>query len=333
MTTRVLYVCSEVYPLLKTGGLADVSAGLPPALIAAGADVRLLLPAFPSVEAGVTPDGEALRLPAGEADGLGPRAATAAGVAPWLQRGRITASGQPVWLLHAPGLYGRPGNPYVDEAGRPWPDAAEQFAWLGWAAARLGTGLDPAWRPDVVHGHDWHAGLAFAYLHRLGLRGVHRPATVFTIHNLAYQGVFPASLRERLGLPGAGPTEVITDLGIMEPDAETRELIIDSLEDSGQAEFVVDRVRKAIAARTSSASSARWSTMTSSRSWGPWWARRKQRRGRSVMVSRVADWAGPARSSRWGRRGTMQAHHGPLRIRQGQEGGRRKGPRRTTGDL
>ena len=77
MTTRVLYVCSEVYPLLKTGGLADVSAGLPPALIAAGADVRLLLPAFPSVEAGVTPDGEALPLPAGEADGLGPRAATA----------------------------------------------------------------------------------------------------------------------------------------------------------------------------------------------------------------------------------------------------------------
>ena len=203
MTTRVLYVCSEVYPLLKTGGLADVSAGLPPALIAAGADVRLLLPAFPSVEAGVTPDGEALRLPAGEADGLGPRAATAAGVAPWLQRGRITASGQPVWLLHAPGLYGRPGNPYVDEAGRPWPDAAEQFAWLGWAAARLGTGLDPAWRPDVVHGHDWHAGLAFAYLHRLGLRGTQQPATVFTIHNLAYQGVFPACLRERLGLPDA----------------------------------------------------------------------------------------------------------------------------------
>jgi starch synthase len=120
-----------------------------------------------------------------------------------LQRGRITAGGQPVWLLHAPGLYERPGNPYVDETGRPWPDAAEQFAWLGWATALLGTGLDRDWRPDVVHGHDWHSGLAFAYLRQLGLGGARKPATVFTIHNLAYQGLFPADVRTRLGLPDA----------------------------------------------------------------------------------------------------------------------------------
>ncbi|MGI9216299.1 MAG: glycogen synthase GlgA [Hydrogenophaga sp.] len=204
---KVLYVCSEVYPLLKTGGLADVSAGLPPALAAAGAEVRLLLPAFPSVVAGVTPDGAPLPVPAGDSAGLplglGPRPGTAQGPQPWLQRGRITAGGQAVWLLHAPGLYERPGNPYLDETGRPWPDAAEQFAWLGWAAALLGTGLDPSWRPDVVHGHDWHTGLAFAYLRQLGLGGAKKPATVFTIHNLAYQGVFPASVRERLGLPDA----------------------------------------------------------------------------------------------------------------------------------
>ena len=204
---KVLYVCSEVYPLLKTGGLADVSAGLPPALAAAGAEVRLLLPAFPSVVAGVTPEGLPLPVPAGDSAGLplglGPRPGTAQGSLPWLQKGHIRASGQAVWLLHAPGLYERPGNPYLDETGRPWPDAAEQFAWLGWAAALLATGLDSTWVPEVVHGHDWHTGLAFAYLRQLGLGGARKPATVFTIHNLAYQGVFPAELRVRLGLPDA----------------------------------------------------------------------------------------------------------------------------------
>lgn len=207
MSPRVLYVCSEVFPLLKTGGLADVSAGLPPALAAQGADVRLLLPAFPSIVAGVVPEGPSLLVPSGDTvglpHGLGPRADTANGPTPWLQRGRIEASGQPVLLLHAPGLYDRPGNPYQDASGKPWPDAAEQFAWLGWAAALLGTGLDSGWVPDVVHGHDWHTGLAFAYLNRLVAAGHRRPATTFTVHNLAYQGVFGPSVRELLGLPDA----------------------------------------------------------------------------------------------------------------------------------
>lgn len=204
---NVLYVCSEVYPLLKTGGLADVSAGLPPALNRQGAEVRLLLPAFPSVVAGVTAEGPSLLVPGAGAmglpDGLGPAISTAPGPTPWLQGGRITANGQPVWLLHAPGLYDRPGNPYHDADGRAWPDSAEQFAWLGWAAALLGTGLDTTWLPDVVHGHDWHAGMAFAYLNRLAASGQRRVATVFTVHNLAYQGVFDSAVRGRLGLPDA----------------------------------------------------------------------------------------------------------------------------------
>ncbi|MDQ7743693.1 glycogen synthase GlgA [Hydrogenophaga pseudoflava] len=204
---RVLYVCSEVFPLLKTGGLADVSAGLPPALAAQGADVRLLLPAFPSIVAGVVPEGPSLLVPSGDTvglpPGLGPRPDTVNGPTPWLQHGRIEASGLPVLLLHAPGLYDRPGNPYQDAGGKPWPDAAEQFAWLGWAAALLGTGLDSGWVPDVVHGHDWHTGLAFAYLNRLVAAGHRRPATVFTVHNLAYQGVFGPQVRARLGLPDA----------------------------------------------------------------------------------------------------------------------------------
>ena len=205
MTPKVLYVCSEVFPLLKTGGLADVSAALPPALVALGVDVRLLLPAFPSVVAGVTLEGPTLQLPAGGSPGLpagvGPQAHSAHGLAPWLREGRITDSDMPVWLLHAPGLYERAGNPYLDGSGQPWPDSAEQFAWLGWAAALLGTGLNASWIPDVVHGHDWHTGLAFAYLRELAHGADHRPATVFTVHNLAYQGVFDAQLRDLLGLP------------------------------------------------------------------------------------------------------------------------------------
>lgn len=217
---KILYVSAELFPLLKTGGLADVSAALPPALLAQGADVRLLLPAFPSVAEGVTPCGKPLALPAGSSagvpPGLGPLAHTAGGPAPWLQAGHITANGQPVWLLEAPGLYRQGRHPYHDDQGQPWTNSAERFAWLGWAAAQLGMGLDPAWAPDVVHGHDWHTGLAFAYLHQLGaLRHPHagahapvpngkpRPATVFTVHNLAYQGVFGPDVRPRLGLPDA----------------------------------------------------------------------------------------------------------------------------------
>jgi hypothetical protein len=185
--------------------------------------VRLLLPAFPSVQAGVTPSGPALPLPAGRdvhhhhltathtawpgwvhslPAGLGPLAHTADGTTPWLQAGHITASGQPVWLLHAPGLYEQGQHPYHDDNGHAWANSAARFAWLGWAAALLGLGLDSAWTPDVVHGHDWHTGLGLAYLHHLGAHAhLPRPATVFTIHNLAYQGVFGPEVRTPLGLP------------------------------------------------------------------------------------------------------------------------------------
>lgn len=205
MSLRVLYVCAEVYPLLKTGGLADVSAGLPPALTARGLDVQLLLPAFPAIAAGVQSTGEPIPLPAGGSAGLpvglGPHADTAGATRPWLQAGHVRTSGQPVWLLHAPALFDRTGNPYVNEQGQAWPDSAQRFAWLGWAAALLGSGWHPGWRPEVVHGHDWHTGLAFAYLRGLQPYPTTRPATVFTIHNLAYQGVFDASVRHELGLP------------------------------------------------------------------------------------------------------------------------------------
>ena len=207
---RVLYVCTEVFPWLKTGGLADVCAALPPALRAAGVDVRLLVPAFPALAQAARACGQPIPLPPGEGDGPGPRGGSAGHTPPSLQPAHWQADANPpidtppeLYLLHAPGLLDQPGNPYTNGQGQPWPDSAQRFGWLGWAAARLGTGLDSSWQPDVVHGHDWHAGLAPAYLHALAQRGHTVPATVFTIHNLAYQGLFGTHVLAPLGLPAS----------------------------------------------------------------------------------------------------------------------------------
>ncbi len=193
---KVLYVCTELYPLLKTGGLADVGAALPAALQAEGCEVRVLLPAFAAIAAGVRIEGDAMALPAMG----GPEVARAPHPAPKILSGRVRATGQAVYLLDAPTLYQRPGGPYLDASGRDWPDNAERFALLGWAAARIGLGADPRWQPDVLHAHDWHAGLAPVYLQLLAGAGP-RPGSVFTIHNLAYQGIFPRDALAPLGLP------------------------------------------------------------------------------------------------------------------------------------
>ncbi len=104
----------------------------------------------------------------------------------------------PLYVLDCPGLYDRPGNPYLDLDGVDWPDNEQRFGALGWMAARLGQGIDPGWKPDIVHAHDWQAALAPAYL---SLDGGKRPGTMVTIHNIAYQGLFPYASVERLGLP------------------------------------------------------------------------------------------------------------------------------------
>jgi starch synthase len=194
---RILQVSAEFFPLLKTGGLADVAGALPLALAAAGQDVRVLLPGFPSILAG-----------------LGDIADVAELAAPWGQRarlrtGRIAAPGGAqvtAYVLDAPALYDRPGTPYEDASRQPYADNARRFALLGWTAARLARGLDPTWPPDVVHAHDWHAGLTPAYLAfdaASSGRGGPRVGSVFTVHNLAYQGVFPPSEFAGLGLPPA----------------------------------------------------------------------------------------------------------------------------------
>ncbi len=182
---RVLYVSTEVHPALKTGGLADVNAALPPALAAAGADVALLMPGFPALMEAATSRGRAIPLGA---------AAGAAEVA--LVPCRLGQ--QRAWLIDAPAFYARAGNPYVDADGRDWPDNARRFALLGRVAARFADGGVGAWRPDIVHCHDWHAGLAPAYLRA---RGGAVPGSVFTVHNMAYQGSFRAAEFAGLDLP------------------------------------------------------------------------------------------------------------------------------------
>jgi starch synthase len=184
---RVLHVASECYPLVKTGGLADVVGALPPALIGLGVDARILLPGYPAVLRGV-PD---LRV-------LADLPSPWAGAPARILAGR-TADGVPCYVVDAPRLYDRPGNPYLDPQGRDWADNHRRFALLGWAAAWLaGEGAAWRWRPDVVHAHDWQAGLAPAYV---ALRQWPRPATITTIHNIAYQGVFPPSVLADLAIP------------------------------------------------------------------------------------------------------------------------------------
>jgi starch synthase len=195
---KVLYVCTELFPLLKTGGLGDVSGALPPALREAGCDVRVLVPGFPAICEGVGPSRLPRAAPIPVPNRYGPQVAELGLAAqPTLQQVTLPMSGLPAYVLDAPALFGRPGNPYNDTRG----DNGIRFALLGWAAACLGHGLDANWQPDVVHCHDWHTGLAPLYLRQMAMPGPPRAASVFTIHNLAYQGTFPRALFPRLGLP------------------------------------------------------------------------------------------------------------------------------------
>ncbi|WP_372696625.1 glycogen/starch synthase, partial [Immundisolibacter sp.] len=165
---RVLLAASEAWPLIKTGGLGDVAGALPPALRALGVDARLVLPAYPAVR-------EAL-------PGAEPVARSALyGGSVTLLRGELPAGGRrklPLYLIAAP-AFERPGNPYQTADGEDWPDNAARFALFCRAAAALALGqLAPDWCADIVHAHDWQAGLLPALL-SLQPR---RPRTVFTVH-------------------------------------------------------------------------------------------------------------------------------------------------------
>ncbi len=183
-TLRVLSVASEVFPLVKTGGLADVVGALPAALAREAVAVRTLVPGYPAVLG-------ALR----DATSLFVFSSMQGGAARLLS---AQVAGLDLFVLDAPHLYARGGSPYAGPDGRDWPDNAQRFGALAAAGAAIGRGCVPAFLPDIVHAHDWQAGLAPAYLH---YGGAPRPRTVMTVHNLAFQGQFPASLLGTLGLP------------------------------------------------------------------------------------------------------------------------------------
>ena len=184
---RVLHVAAEVFPLVKTGGLADVVAALPVALAEQGADVRLLLPGYPAVLEAVQSARTVIDI--GTCFGA---------LRVRLLLGRMPGTHLWVYVIDAPYLYKRGGSPYQDSQGEEWPDNLQRFALLGWVAAHLAADeADPAWSPQLVHAHDWHAAMACAYI------AEHPPtqaATVFTVHNLAFQGLFSMHEWSALGL-------------------------------------------------------------------------------------------------------------------------------------
>lgn len=182
---KILSIASEVFPLVKTGGLADVAGALPGALAALGQEVRTLLPGYPPVMAKVSGVTELHAF--GELYGGTARLLAA------------KCGGLDLFLLDAPHLYERHGNIYLGPDNADWSDNAFRFAALSWAGGFIGKGHLAAFQPDVVHAHDWQAGLVPAYL-RYGSEA-RAARSVMTIHNIAFQGFFPASLFPRLDLP------------------------------------------------------------------------------------------------------------------------------------
>jgi starch synthase len=181
---KVLSIASEAFPLVKTGGLADVVGALPGALSEENVHIVTLIPGYPALMAKLNKAEPALRC-----ENLfgGPAQVLAA-----------TAGGPDLFVLDAPHLFNRDGGLYIGPDGADWPDNALRFAALARAAANIAEGGVGAFVPDVVHAHDWQAALTLAYLRFDGGR---RPGAVLTVHNLAFQGVFPASILATIGLP------------------------------------------------------------------------------------------------------------------------------------
>ncbi|MCR9136037.1 MAG: glycogen synthase GlgA [Alphaproteobacteria bacterium] len=183
---RVLSVASEFAPLVKTGGLADVVGALPGALAVEGWSVRTLLPAYPGLV-----DKLASPTSVWSSDDLfGGKARVVSG-----RLGKTKGSAD-LLLLDAPHLFAREGTIYLGEDGRDWPDNPQRFAALSRVAAEIANvGLPDGWRPEILHAHDWQAGLAPTYLKQRNILGV---ATVMTIHNIAFQGLAPATMLDEL---------------------------------------------------------------------------------------------------------------------------------------
>lgn len=186
---NILFATSEAHPLIKTGGLADVSGSLPKAMSQLGHNVRLIMPAYQAV-LDKYPEQQLL-------------AHFAVGGAGRLLNVRVLSVqvpevGTEVLLLDIPELFQRPGNPYIAHDGKDWWDNGERFAVFSRAVAEVAmdrVGLN--WRANAVHVNDWQTGLVAAFLSE----EAQRPRTIFTIHNMAYAGYFPKSLFDSMWMP------------------------------------------------------------------------------------------------------------------------------------
>lgn len=183
---KILFAASEAQPLIKTGGLADVAGSLPNALTHFGHDVRLVLPAYPAAVEQAVPLKTVATIKV-------PGSIEPVQVLEGKIGERVT-----LYLVDAPEMFDRPGNPYVDTNGNDWPDNPQRFALFSRVVAEIALNRAGfAWQPDIVHCNDWQTGLVPALL--AGEWG--RPATIFTIHNMAYQGVYDRMVFDQLTLP------------------------------------------------------------------------------------------------------------------------------------
>lgn len=182
---KILFISSEAFPLIKTGGLADVAGSLPRALHKLQQDVRLMLPGYRQVLSGLRQQKELAPLYYYGHQGR-------------LLESRLPGTQLTVLVVDCPALYDRDGGPYVDDLGQSWPDNPRRFAYFCLAARDVSLGhIDSGWQPDIVHCNDWQTALIPALL---SLHDKH-PVSIFTIHNLAYQGMYDASVFQELALP------------------------------------------------------------------------------------------------------------------------------------
>ena len=183
---KILFASSEVHPLIKTGGLADVSASLPIALHKNGHDIRIILPAYRQCLEALT---EISTVATIKLDGFH--------LPIEILESTLPDSDVTIWLVHSPQHFDREGGPYGPKQGGDWEDNAARFALFSRAIAAVSmnqAGL--AWQAEILHCNDWQTGLAPALIHNLP----NRPATIFTIHNLAYQGLYPHATFDALDL-------------------------------------------------------------------------------------------------------------------------------------
>lgn len=182
---KILFVSSEVHPLIKTGGLADVAGSLPIALAELDQEVRIIIPKYHALQLDQVVEYRCtIRINNLDVNIL---------------ETKLSGTNVVIWLVDHPAYYDVPGNPYTDEFGNSWANNAERFSLFCRVAVEVSQNrahLD--WKADIVHCNDWQSGLVPALL----TMEPHRPSTVFTIHNMAYQGLFPESTYHELNLPG-----------------------------------------------------------------------------------------------------------------------------------